>query len=128
MLIIFCKFELTVWKKLAEEVAVHIAKLQIALQQQEIWVEVGSNGEAINTLPPEATSVFPQQDEFKVKDEKVITEIAEELKQKPPKPIESIADVVTGSTDGKIFEKEMSNFKSLCKNLQEILENLLQEP
>ena len=118
-----CKFDLIIWRDLTETLSDKILKMQIELRQQHIWVEVGSNGESINRLG-KATEVFPKQEDFKIDDTGLNLEITKAVIQKiGDNTSESIADVVTGSTDGKIFEKEMKNFNNLCSKVIEILED-----
>ena len=97
--------------------------MQVALQQQHIWVEVGSNGEAINRIGT-ATKGFPDQHDFVIGDEEegFSEELREPVKRNETSQ-ESFADVVTGSADGKIFEKEMMNFNELCSEIIDILED-----
>ena len=120
---ISCKFDLAVWRSLSEKLAEKIAVMQVALQQQHIWVEVGSNGEAINRIGT-ATKGFPDQHDFVIGDEEegFSEELREPVKRNETSQ-ESFADVVTGSADGKIFEKEMMNFNELCSEIIDILED-----
>tara|TARA_B100000212_G_scaffold36051_1_gene23374 strand:+ start:528 stop:4916 length:4389 start_codon:yes stop_codon:yes gene_type:complete len=119
-----CKFELSNWRVLSEALSKHILLCQTALQQQHIWVEVGTNGESINRIGP-GTEVFPEQDEFDTEDDEwmLVSVPKEEPKSKRLPNIESIADVITGSTDGKIFEREMKKFNDLILKLEDILED-----
>ena len=120
---ITCKFDLINWRDLTETLSDYILKMQLELKQQHIWVEVGSNGESINRLG-KATEVFPKQEDFKIDDTGLNLELTKSIKKNTgDNTAESIADVITGSTDGKIFDKEMKNFKNLCSRVIEILED-----